>query len=101
MADTKPERTAHVSRREARSVPRVAKTPEPKTRPSPAMEETRAAMTKAREVPEPPEPVKTIRPKDLRELQSPTGAPTSEELQDAEDAALRSKKRARQQALRG
>jgi len=65
------------------------------------MEETRAAMEKAREVPAPPEPVKTIRPKDLRELQSPTVAPTPEEIQDANDSALRSRKRARQRALRG
>lgn len=101
MADAKPEGTAPVSRGAPRQPPRVAKAQEPTKRPSTAMEETRAAMEKARAVPEPPEPVKTIRPKDLRELQSPTGAPTREELQDANDARLRVLKRARQRALRG
>lgn len=101
MADAKPEGTAPVRRGAPRRVPGVAKAPEPTKRPSTAMEETRAAMEKARAVPEPPEPVPTIRPKDLRELQSPTGPPTAEELQDANDSALRSRKRARQRALRG
>ena len=90
-----------VRRRRTPRTPRASKPTEAKTRPSTAMEEARAAMEKARATAVTPEPVETIRPKDLRELLSPTGPPTPEELQDAKDAALRSRKRARQRALRG
>ncbi len=94
MADDKPEDAAPVSRGAPSQAPKAAKPLARRRRPP-------TAMATARVGPVLPEPVETIRPKDLRELQSPTGAPTPEELQDANDSALRTKKRERQRALRG
>ncbi len=101
MADDKPEGAAPDSRGAASQVPKVDKAPARRRRPPTAMEETREAMRTARTAPPSPEPVKTIRPKDRREELSPKGAPTPEEIQDANDSALRAKKQARQRALRG